>query len=105
MKRHPLEPGRVVRSKMGRDRDRYLMVVRLETEEVVLVVDGDLRKLEKPKRKNAMHLHATPVLLDEIARRLAEGQPVQDAEIRKSLELAGYGNRKRERNEEGEAVG
>lgn len=105
MNRYPMEPGRVVRSKAGRDLDRYLMVVRVADAEHVYVADGDLRKLDTPKRKRTKHLHATPVLLGEIAERLAAAQPVQNAEIRKGLDLAGYGNRKRERNEEGEAFG
>lgn len=105
MNRYPMEPGRVVRSKAGRDLGRHLMVVRVEDAEHVYAADGDLRKLATPKRKKQKHLHATPVLLTEIAERLVAAQPVQDAEIRKALDLAGYGNHKRERNEEGEASG
>lgn len=105
MIRFPLEPGRVVRSKAGRDLGRHMVVMRVEDGAYAYVADGDLRKLSSPKRKKIMHLHATPVLLSDIALRLEANKPVQDAEIRKALDLAGYGNCQREKNKEGEAFG
>ncbi len=45
----------VVRSIKGRDKDRLLVVIKVENEKV-FVVDGKERKLAKPKSKNPKHL-------------------------------------------------
>ena len=55
----PMTVGRVVRSKAGRDMGRLFLVVGVIDEEHRLIADGDLRKLEKPKKKKLRHLVAT----------------------------------------------
>ena len=42
--------GLLVRSTRGRDRGRYYLVVGMESETKVRVADGDLRRVESPKR-------------------------------------------------------
>ena len=42
--------GQLVRSKAGRDKTRTLAVLAVE-EQMLLLADGDLRKLDNPKRK------------------------------------------------------
>jgi LSU ribosomal protein L14E len=44
--------GRIVKSKAGRDKDRIFIIVGVADEKHVLIADGDLRKIEKPKKKN-----------------------------------------------------
>ena len=54
-----LKVGSLVRSKCGRDRKRVFLVVKIDEKDPVspvFVVDGKLRKIDKPKRKNAIHL-------------------------------------------------
>lgn len=53
------EVGRVVVSKAGRDKGRKLVIVAIMDDQYVLVADGDLRKLEHPKKKKRMHLKLT----------------------------------------------
>jgi large subunit ribosomal protein L14e len=55
----PIAVGRVVRSKAGRDKGRFFLVVGVADEEHLLIADGDLRKLEKPKKKKLKHLAVT----------------------------------------------
>lgn len=50
--------GKVARSKAGRDKGRFMVVLRVEGD-FAYVADGKLRKLEKPKRKRLKHLAAT----------------------------------------------
>ena len=45
--------GLLVRSTRGRDRGRYYLVVGMESETKVRVADGDLRRVESPKRKTS----------------------------------------------------
>jgi len=59
MTRYPIAVGRVVRSKAGRDMGKLFLVVGVFDEEHFMLADGDLRKLEKPKKKKLRHLTAT----------------------------------------------
>lgn len=49
--------GMLAYSKCGRDRKRLFCVVDVVDTEFVLVADGNLRTLEKPKKKRLKHLH------------------------------------------------
>ncbi len=48
--------GMLAYSKCGRDRKRLFCVVDVIDTEFVLVADGNLRTLEKPKKKRLKHL-------------------------------------------------
>ena len=93
--RIPIEPGRVVVSKAGRDEGRAMVVLTLDGDEHALVSDGRLRTVAKPKRKKFKHLTAKPVCIDGIREKLTKNitpnTVLLDAEIRAALELAGYG--------------
>ncbi len=56
--------GRIVCSKAGRDKG-HLMVAVESNADYVLVCDGKERPLERPKRKNAKHLHITSTVLSK----------------------------------------
>lgn len=53
-----MEAGRVVCSVAGHDRDRFYMVVRCEGDRIY-IADGKVRKLDRPKGKNRLHLRPT----------------------------------------------
>lgn len=54
--------GSVVKSKSGRDKDKFFLVVNMD-ERFVYICDGKERKLAKPKRKNPIHLSPTKEVL------------------------------------------
>ena len=81
----PIGPGSVVRSKAGRDQGRLFIVLSLEGEEFARVADGDLRKVEKPKRKRIKHLRATEEVESSLQKKLLAGQRVENHELRASL--------------------
>ena len=85
-KERPIVPGTVVRSKAGRDKGRFFMVLSLQGEEFAFVADGDLRKVEKPKLKRIKHLYVTEELVSSLQNKLLTGERVENHEIRKSLE-------------------
>lgn len=85
MIREPLEIGRVVRSKAGRDAGRPFVVIRELDEEYVLIADGDLRKVAKPKKKKRKHLIGTKELKTTLQTRLVGGENVEDYELREAL--------------------
>ncbi len=52
----------VVRSKAGKDRGGFFVIL-AEEGDFAYIADGKLRKVEKPKRKNARHLAPTDTVL------------------------------------------
>lgn len=67
-------------SKAGRDKGRMFAVIALEGR-FALIADGDLRKLDKPKRKKLMHMQCTDTVFTP-----AELQ--SDAQLRKAIARA-----------------
>lgn len=60
-----MEPvsGMIVRSAAGRDKGKFLVVIRAD-EEFVYVADGKERKLENPKKKRIKHVKFTNTVID-----------------------------------------
>ncbi len=53
---HAIAPGSFVYSKRGRDSGRVFIVTGVCEPGCVLIVDGKLRKVEKPKKKKLKHV-------------------------------------------------
>ena len=56
--------GTVVIAKTGRDKGRAFAVIQVLDDRTVLIADGKSRPLERPKRKNVVHLQATGTAVD-----------------------------------------
>ena len=80
-----LQPGQIVRSRAGRDKNRYFIVVMIRDQNYVYISDGDLRKIEKPKLKKIKHLAKTKYFAKEIADNLDIDTTVSNASIRNAL--------------------
>ena len=78
--------GQVVRSKAGRDKGRVFLVYSIIDDKHVRVIDGDLRKLDKPKKKKIKHLIVYNTILDSLTYKLENNVKVNNAYIRKLLE-------------------
>lgn len=105
MQQVELQPGQVVRSRAGRDSGRLLIVLKVLDDRYVLVADGDLRKAERPKRKNVRHLQVSGPVVESVARKAAEGRRITDAELRRILESLGPGGHGGAPQEMGEGNG
>lgn len=79
-----LEPGDVVRSLKGRDRDDVALVWGVLTEHRVAIVDGDAHPVARPKPKNRRHVERIGHH-KELAHRMSQGR-MTDAEVRAGLE-------------------
>lgn len=79
-----IRAGNVVFSKKGRDKGYPFVVLYVVDAEYVLICDGKMRKLEKPKRKKIKHLRATPHEAPEILSLYAVNR-LKDADLRKAL--------------------
>jgi ribosomal protein L14E/L6E/L27E len=86
----PIEVGRVVFSKAGRDKGKYFIIVDIIDEQYVTVADGDLRRLSSPKKKKNKHLDMKPEVLEGIADKLTNGKKVFDAELRSAIRALRY---------------
>ena len=77
--------GQAVVSRAGHDRGKAFVITAVEEPPFVRIADGDLRKLEAPKKKKCMHLDAYPKKGNNGMETLMRGEQVTDAEIRKYL--------------------
>jgi len=78
--------GQVVYSKAGRDAGKKFIIVSIPDESYVYISDGDLRKIEKPKRKNAKHLLITEEIVKPLSEKLLKNMNVNNSEVRRALE-------------------
>ena len=90
MTREPLYEGEIVRSRAGRDCGRAFVVWKVLDEEYVLLVDGALRTLERPKKKKRRHL------LKASDARMELSEPLMNADFRKFLNASGFQNNRKE---------
>ena len=82
MNRLPIEVGSVVISKAGRDQGRAFLVMEEVDADFVMIANGALRKLDRLKKKRRKHLKPTGCVVEALRDRLANGQSVQDHELR-----------------------
>ena len=81
--------GQIVHSRAGRDKDKYFIVVGIVDNDYVLLADGDLRKINSPKKKKVKHLVFHDMLAEGIKAMLEENKRITDADLRKSLQSIG----------------
>lgn len=77
--------GQIVISRAGRDTGKRFVVVRLIDNLFVEVSDGDLRRMEKPKKKRIKHLNIMDEKVESLERKLMSNTRITNAEIRKAL--------------------
>lgn len=82
---YPAQIGRIAVSKAGRDTGRVFVILEVIDTYYVYIADGDLRKIDRPKKKKLKHLKLTDNVLDNIAEKLKKGTKVFDAEIRSAI--------------------
>lgn len=78
--------GRVAKSKTGRDKGRVFLVYQVLENDYVTVVDGDLRRLDKPKKKKVKHLAFYNEVVSEFEEKVNNKANINNAYIRKLLE-------------------
>ena len=84
MNEQTLESGMIVRSKAGRDSGRAFAVVEVLDADYVLIADGSLRTLARPKKKKRRHLKKG------CDARMKFNGHLLDADVRKFLTAQGY---------------
>ena len=84
-----LSLGQIVSSKAGRDKDRLFAVIQIIDDSFVMIADGDLRKIEKPKKKKVKHLQKYNMINSELKEKLENGKKVDNIYLRRELEKIG----------------
>jgi ribosomal protein L14E/L6E/L27E len=72
----------VALSTSGRDRGRTYAIIKVLSERLVALVDGENRKIDNPKIKNLKHLKVSNRSVDEIKTALERGEIPEDQLIK-----------------------
>ena len=81
----PITIGSVVYSRAGRDEGNFFIVYAVIDDSYVLIVDGNIRKVNNPKKKKIKHLKNTGDIVTGLAQKLLINSIVYDAEIFSAL--------------------
>ncbi len=74
-------------SKAGHDKNQVYIIIE-ETDEYVYLVDGILKSLEHPKKKNKKHIQLIRKYENEvIAEKIRNKKPVQNEEIKRAIKM------------------
>lgn len=79
--------GQLVVSKLGRDKGRLFIIVRLVSGNYVYIADGSTHRMADPKLKNEKHLILLKQVDQGIASRLKAGLAVADHQIVTALRV------------------
>lgn len=79
-----LSIGQIVKSKAGRDKQESFIVYEILNDNYVLIVDGRLRKISKPKKKKVKHLQKTNIIIDGFSE-MKEDRDFNDSLIRRLI--------------------
>ena len=90
MNAFPMEVGRVVLSKAGRDQGHYFVIMEVLDDTCVTIANGCQRKVDNPKKKKIRHLVAKPEVLEEIREKIFAKKRIFDSELRNKLDAIGY---------------
>ncbi len=78
------QPGMLAQSVAGHDLRKIYVIIRVE-EEYVYLVDGRLKTVEKPKKKNKKHIQLIRKPQKEITKKLTNGQKIENEEIKRAI--------------------
>ncbi|MBU3111691.1 RNA-binding protein [Clostridium lacusfryxellense] len=70
---------------------RNFIVVGILNEEYVFISDGELRRIEKPKKKKVKHLNFTSTVAEEIRNKILSKNEVTNSKIKIFLQSAENG--------------
>lgn len=76
--------GQIVKSKAGRDKGESFIVYDIIDDNYVLLVDGKLRKISRPKKKKVKHLQRNNTVISDFIK-MKEETNFNDALIRRLI--------------------
>lgn len=82
--------GQIVKVLRGKDEESYAVIIAIIDERFVLIVDGDKRRFDSPKKKNVLHLQLQPAISQEVTTSLQESGRVTNAKLRYVIQKYAY---------------
>lgn len=79
-----IQVGSLVISKCGRDKNKYFVVMQI-MDNCVYLSDGDIRKVEKPKKKKEKHVQPTAMFSEYVKKSIKENKVLTNKEIQKEI--------------------
>lgn len=76
--------GMFCQSKAGRDKDAIYIIIKLDGD-FVFVVDGDYKKIEKPKKKRLKHIKLIDSISEAIEKNLKTGKVIHDSQVSSAI--------------------
>jgi ribosomal protein L14E/L6E/L27E len=73
--------GDIVISKQGRDEGVFYIVIALLSDNYYMIVNGDNKRFENPKRKVKRHLDKAGKTVESIKAKLEKGDKIFDSEV------------------------
>ena len=80
-----LSIGQIVLSKSGRDRGRPFVIVDIVDSLYVNIADGNLRKIDNPKKKKIKHLQPTNYMSELVFEAMRSNKKPDDSMIKKEI--------------------
>ena len=80
-----LSAGEIVYSLAGRDKGKIFIVLEVLNENYAYVANGDLRKVQKPKKKKIKHLKKTNITAELIKTKLSQNVEVTNTDVKRIL--------------------
>lgn len=77
--------GQLVKVLKGRDAGAIYVIVGILDDRFVWIADGNKRKFDGPKRKNAQHLELLPIVSSEVVHSLQESGRVTNGKLRHAI--------------------
>ena len=77
--------GQLVKVLKGRDAGAIYVIVGILDDKFVWIADGNKRKFDGPKRKNAQHLELLPIVSSEVVHSLQESGRVTNGKLRHAV--------------------
>lgn len=78
--------GKLAYSKSGRDAGRYFLITGIIDANYAYISDGDLRPIEKPKKKKLMHLKLTNETAEDILKLINSGEMVSNRMVKQYIQ-------------------
>lgn len=79
-----IKEGNLVISKCGRDKNIFFVVVKI-MDDYVFLCDGDVRKVEKPKKKKIKHIQITSKFSKYVNECIKEGKLLTNKELQNEI--------------------
>lgn len=82
-----IELGQLVLSRAGRDKGRIMIIVDINEDGYIYIADGNLRKVDNPKKKNIKHIKILNKNAKDIKQRLMKKRKITNEEVKKALQI------------------